>query len=134
MLKDSCEYVRVMNGFEYDTSQTGFNAVLKSWQLKTMQIVWSSREGANSRTVWIKVNQALKGETISRASIINFLEAMRGMGVISGEEKTGKGGHHWVYYPSLDETGFKRFITETLLDSLMRDFPEETKVVINQVS
>lgn len=65
-----------MYGLEYDTSQTGFNAVLKDWQLKAMQVVWSTTKGANSRMVWIKVNQMLKDETISRASVINFLEAI----------------------------------------------------------
>jgi hypothetical protein len=116
-----------MNGLEFDTSLSGFKAVLKDWQLKAMKVVWASQEGANSRTVWNKVNQALQGETISRASIINFLEAMREMGVISGEEKTGKGGHHWVYFPKLDEIGFKKYIVEKMLEILMRDFPDETK-------
>ena len=45
-----------MKGLEYDTSETGFNAVLKNWQLKAMQVVWGSPEGANSRVVWQKVN------------------------------------------------------------------------------
>jgi predicted transcriptional regulator len=79
------------------------------------------------------VNQALHGETISRASIINFLEAMRKMGVISGEEKTGKGGHHWVYFPKLDETGFKKYIVEKMLEILMRDFPDETRQIIKKL-
>jgi hypothetical protein len=122
-----------MNGLEFDTSQSGFNAVLKDWQLKAMKVVWASQEGANSRTVWNKVNQALQGETISRASIINFLEAMREMGVISGEEKTGKGGHHWVYFPKLDEAGFKKYIVEKMLEILMRDFPDETRQIIKKL-
>jgi hypothetical protein len=68
----------------------------------------------------------LSGRTISRASIINFLEAMREMGVLFGEERTGKGGHHWVYRAAMDEAEFKRFIASMLLESLMRDLPEET--------
>jgi predicted transcriptional regulator len=123
-----------MYGLEYDTSQTGFNAVLKDWQLKAMQVVWSTTKGANSRMVWIKVNQMLKDETISRASVINFLEAMRELGVISSEEETGKGGHHWVYYPKLDETGFKRYIAEKMIESLRGSFPEETREVIKNLS
>jgi hypothetical protein len=66
-------------------------------------------------------------------SVINFLEEMRGLGVLGGEERTGKGGHHWVYYPTLGESGFKRFIASTLLESLMRNFPEETRGVLNRV-
>jgi predicted transcriptional regulator len=123
-----------MYGLEYDTSQTGFYAVLKDWQLKAMQVVWSSPKGANSRIVHQKVNQMLKGETISRASVINFLEAMRKKEVLSGEETTGKGGHHWVYYPKLDEMGFKRYIVEKMITSLMENFPEATRDAINQLS
>ncbi len=63
-------------------------------------------------------------DTISRASIINFLEAMRGMGVLSGVETTGKSGHHWFYYPTRDEAGFKRCIAENLLKKLISEFPE----------
>ncbi len=123
-----------MTGFEYETSQTGFYAVLKDWQLKAMQVVWSTPKGANSRLVYEKVNQMLKGETISRASVINFLEDMREKDVLSGEEATGKGGHHWVYFPKLDEIGFKKYIVETMLGSLMENFPEETKKAIKQLN
>jgi len=45
-----------MKGIEYDLSQTGLHAVLKNWQLKAMQVVWSSPDGANSRIVYQKVN------------------------------------------------------------------------------
>jgi len=122
-----------MKGIEYDTSKTGFNAVLKDWQLKAMEAVWASPSGANSRMVHQKVNQNLKGETIRRASVINFLEDMREMGVFSGVEETGKGGYHWVYSPKLDEAGFKRFIIEKMFDSLMQSFPEETREAIKKL-
>ncbi len=124
----------MMYGLEYDTSQKGFNAVLKDWQLKAMQVVWSTSQGANSRMVWVKVNQMLNGETISRASVINFLEAMRELDVLSGKEVTGKGGHHWVYYPRLDEAGFKRYIAEKMIESLRGSFPEETRETIKNLS
>jgi predicted transcriptional regulator len=77
--------------------------------------------------VWQKANQVLKGETISRASVINFLEDMREMGVLRGVEETCKGGHRWVYYPAMDEDVFKMFIVKRMIASLMESFPEETK-------
>jgi predicted transcriptional regulator len=122
-----------MNGLEYDTSQTGLNTILKDWQLKVMQVVWNSPEGANSRAVHQKVNEMLTGETISRASVINFLEEWRERGVFSGKEQTGKGGYHWVYYPKMDEMGFIRYIVETIIDSLVKNYPDETKETIKQM-
>ena len=122
-----------MNAFVFDASKTGFHAVLTDWQIKVMQVVWNSREGIISRMAWQKANQALEGETISRASVINFLEAMRELGVLKGEEKTGKGGHHWVYSPAMDEAGFKRFIVEKMIATLMESFPAVTKEVLKSL-
>jgi hypothetical protein len=82
----------------------------------------------------VETNKALKISTISRASIINFLEWMRGMDVLAGDDRTGKGGHHWVYRAAMDESEFKRFVAETLLNSLMRDFPEETRATVIKVA
>jgi hypothetical protein len=65
--------------------------------------------------------------------VINFLEDMREMGVFSGVEESGKGGFHWVYSPKLDEAGFKRFIVETMLHSLMDNFPEEMREAIKKL-
>ena len=121
-----------MNGIVYDTSKVGFEAVLRLWQLRTLQVLWSSPEGAKSLTVWMKVNKMLEGETISRASIINCLEAMREMGILKGEEKSGKGGYHWIYYPAMEEAGFRGFIVEKMIATLMGSFPEETREAIKR--
>lgn len=83
--------------------------------------------------VWTETNKALKTETISRASIINFLEDLHEIGVLSGIEDTGKVGHHWIYSPKLDEAGFKKYIVETMLTSLMESFPEETREAIKKL-
>jgi predicted transcriptional regulator len=119
-----------MNAIVFDTSQTGFHAVLTVWQIKALQAVWSNPKGIISRIAWQKVNEALEGESISRASVINFLEDMREMGVLKGEEKSGKGGYHWIYYPAMDEEGFKMFIVKKMIASLLESFPEETRGAI----
>jgi predicted transcriptional regulator len=79
------------------------------------------------------VNARLEEGTISRASIINFLESMRMMGVLKGDEKTGKGGHRWIYSPAMNESEFKQYIARTILESLMRDFPEETAEAVKKI-
>ena len=122
-----------MNSMEYDTSQTGYAAVLRSWQIKAMQVLWGSKEGLTSRVVWVKVNDALGGESISRASVINFLEDMKKMGVLRGVEETGKGGHHGVYSPAVDEVGFGRYVVDTMIGSLMGNFPDETRDAVRKI-
>jgi predicted transcriptional regulator len=123
-----------MDGIEYDTSQTGLAAVLKDWQIETMQVLWQNPEGLNSRTVWQRVNPMLKGKSISRASVINFLEAMHSLGILDAEDRTGKGGHHSIYRAALDETGYKQFIASTLIESLMQGFPDETKEALKNIN
>ncbi len=73
------------------------------------------------------------GKTISRASIINFLNAMVDEGVLDYDERTGKGGYHRVYRPKLNETSFKKYVAQTVISSLMKDFPVETREVLKLV-
>ena len=48
-------------------------------------------------------------------------------GVLGWRDATGKGGHHKVYCPLMDEEGYVKYILKTMVESMMRDFPEETK-------
>ena len=123
-----------MNRIEYDTSKKGLETVLKNWQIKAMKAIWSNPGGLKSLNVWKKVSETLEGETISRASIINFLEEMREMSVLSGVEESGKGGYHWIYSPAMDETGFKAFIASTLLGRLGSEFPEEMREALKTLN
>ncbi len=115
------------NTIEFDTGESGLRAVLKDYQEIAMRAIWGSPTGLSSKQVWDKTNEGLKGKTISRASVINFLEDMRKMGVLKGVEITGKGGHRWIYSPAMTEAEFKTFIADTLLRNLLRDFPNETR-------
>jgi Fe2+ or Zn2+ uptake regulation protein len=121
------------NRIEYDASEKGLRAVLKDYQEIALRVIWASPEGLGSRAVWDRVNAELKPGTISRASVINFLEAMREAGVLKGVEKTGKGGYHWIYSPAMNEVEFKQYIARTILESLLRDFPEETAEAVKKI-
>ena len=115
------------NRIEFNPSEKGLRAVLKDYQEFALRAIWATPEGLGSKAVWDRVNAELKPNTISRASVINFLEAMRETGVLKGEERTGKGGHHWIYYPAMYESKFKQYIASQLIESLMKSFPEETR-------
>ncbi|MFA5869026.1 MAG: hypothetical protein WC941_04930 [Candidatus Bathyarchaeia archaeon] len=121
------------NRIEYDTRETGLRAVLKDYQEIAMRAIWESPEGLGSKAVWDKANEGLKGKTISRASVINFLEDMRELGVLKGVDITGKGGHRWIYSPGMTEAEFKTYLAETILRNLKRDFPEETQRALSTI-
>lgn len=120
---------------KFDPGESGLSKVFREYQIEAMRFLWGREEGgAVSREVWAHVNEALKGgRSISRASIINFLNAMVDEGVLDYTERSGKGGYHRVYTPKMGEEDFARFLIENLLSSLMRDFPEETREVINDL-
>jgi len=119
---------------EYDTAESGLRAVLKNYQELALRAIWANPEGLGSKAVMDRVNAELKPNTISRASVINFLEAMKEMGVLKGVEKTGKGGYRWIYSPAMTETEFKEYVARMILESLMRDFPEETTAAISKIA
>ena len=84
--------------------------------------------GADSASVWRVVSERLPlGRSISRASIISFLNRMVERGVLAYKEVTGKGGHRKIYHTVLDEEGFIMQTLETLCQNIMADFPEETR-------
>ena len=113
--------------------ESEFNSVLKPYQFEAMKYLWANPEkGGSSRDVFEAVNKAMTG-SISRASIINSLNALVDDGVLDYHEITGKGGHRRIYKPKFDEKGFKYFIAETVLKKLLAEFPEETKQALNNV-
>lgn len=119
-----------------DPGNVGLSKVLKDYQEEALRYVWKKGdEGVISREAWQHVNTQFDGEkTISRASIINFLNDMVDEGVLDYHEQTGKGGYHRVYKPKLDESEFKKYVAVTVLESLMKDFPHETKEAIKNLN
>ena len=109
-------------------SAKGLRKTLNEYQELALKCVWEAGEdGAITKQVHDYVNERLSpGKSISRASVIFFLKDMADEGVLRYEEVPGKGGHRRVYYPAMDEKGFKVYMAKSVFESLMRDFPEET--------
>jgi len=117
-----------------DTAEEGLRMILKDYQEAALRYLWRlGGEGASSRDVWVQVNEDLTGErAISRASIINFLNAMVDEGVLNYTETTGKGGYRRIYSMRYDEAGFKEHVARQVIGNLLRDFPEETRKAIEK--
>jgi len=118
---------------EIDASQWGLRMVLKDWQEEAIKVLWGNpQKGLISREVFDQVNKRMSPGSISRASITNFLECMVELGVLKKKEIAGRGGYRGVYSSTMDESGFKKFIVETAFEIFMRNFPEETRLVISK--
>ncbi len=121
-----------MCGFIFDPSKNGLRKTLKEYEELALRYIWETGdEGAGSGLTWRAVNERLKeGKTISRASVIFFLNRMVDQGVLKWRDATGKGGHHKIYITKLDERGYEKYIVRTLLESVAKGFPEATKEVL----
>ena len=117
-----------------DPTQDGLEKVLRDYQIEALKIIWSHNgDGLTSREVYEATNNRLgQGKSVSRASIINFLNAMCDEDILDFEEETCKGGMRRKYKKGLDEKGFRKHIAADVLSSLMSDFPEETLAAIKE--
>jgi len=114
----------------FDTSKQGLETVMRDYQEMAMRFLWErGEEGTISKDVWLHVNKLLmeEGRSISRASIINFLNDMVDADVLNYREEPGKGGYHRVYFPTFDEEGFKRYVTKTVISKLSEMWPDATR-------
>ena len=110
-----------VDGLEMDLSldltETGLEMFFRPYQIKALDLLWSTEETLSSRQVWEKVNEQLAG-TISRASIINFLNDSVENGILNFVETTGKGGYRRLYTPKMDKVGTAKYLTEEVQKAL----------------
>ena len=120
--------------FVVDPEKTGFEKVLRYYQIEALRMVWGDdTKGVTSRDVYRHVNKQLEGvRTISRASIINFLNAMCDEDVLAYVEETCKGGTRRKYFTGMDEGEFKKHIAKSVLESLLDDFPDQTLEAVKE--
>ena len=124
-----------MASFKFDPTKQGLRKTLKEYEEIGLRYVWSQGEkGVSSGKTWVEVNEVLgPDKSISRASVIFFLNRMVDQRVLDYRSASGKGGYHRVYYPVMDERGYKKYLLKTVVESLMRDFPEETREALREI-
>lgn len=118
----------------FDTSRQSLRVILKDYQEVALMYLWSlGGEGAGSRQVWAHVSQELGARTISRTSVINFLDAMVCDGILAYTETGGKGGQRRIYRVRYDEARFKEHVAGLVIRNLLRDFSEETRKALKDM-
>ena len=124
-----------MASFKFDPSKHGLRKTLKEYEEIGLRYVWSmGAEGVGSGKTWKTVKERLgPDKSISRASVIFFLNRMVDQGVLDYRSATVKGGYHRIYYPIMDERGYKKHLLKTVVENMMSDFPEETKEALNEL-
>ena len=98
-------------------SENGLEMFFKPYQIASLELLWNSEENLSSRQVWEKVNDQIPG-TISRASIINFLNASVENGLLDYVETTGKGGYRRLYSSKMSKPETSTFLAEVVRERL----------------
>jgi len=116
--------------FRIDTSKKGLEMFFKAWQVHALDHLQEIHpQGANSGTVHRVVSQKT---SISRTSIINFLDHCVDDGMMTYTSTTGRGGHHRVYRLEIPGRGLVDYLVEEVISFLNREFPQETGGVLTQ--
>ena len=102
-----------------------WRAILREYQKQAIDVVYAHPEGVVSRSVWSSVNTLIHPASISRASIINFLNKCVDYKLIGYDERTGKGGYHRLYKPIMTWSEFEEVVIWRFIEKLMLIFPEK---------
>ena len=71
--------------------------------------------------------------SVSRASIINYLNAMVDEGLLGYTEITGKGGHRRIYSQKYDEAGSRRYVAKEIVSKLLETWLEAAREALEAV-
>ena len=91
-------------GMKFDTSEKGLLTLFKPYQAAILEHIWELNDEGRAGVTSGQAYEFLQDhpDSKSRASVIFFLKDMAEEGILSYEEKSGKGGYHRVYYPKMD--------------------------------
>ena len=116
---------------QLETDKKGMAAVFKEWQVPLVEELLSGKPmKSKEATDFLKehdIRTEQKGRgTVSRASVINFLNYMVDQRLLDYSEKTAKGGHHRIYKMILTREEFAHKITDRFVNKLLEAFPQES--------
>ena len=115
---------------KFDTAREGLYTLFKPYQVMLLEHIWELNE---NEKVGVNSSRAHKyllttSEKKSRASVIFFLNDLVDEGILDYEERTGKGGHHRVYYPKMNRDEYAAYVTGTITTKLGKVFPLAQKL------
>ncbi len=115
-----------------DTDKEGLEAIFGKWQVPLIEEFFSGNPMTSGEAYrflkekGIKTSQGVLG-TVSRASVINFLNGMIDNGLLEYTDDTGKGGHHRIYKMTLNREEFSHALLGRFVNRLISIFPQESK-------
>ena len=95
--------------------KSGLQMIFKPYQQYLLEHIWDNVSidepiGSGKSHAFIQKTDDKK----SKASVINFLNDMVEEGILGWHDRTGKGGHHRLYYPLMTEHQFWKHIAKNV--------------------
>lgn len=100
-----------------DLSETGMKMFFKPYQIVVLDVLYNNPDGLNSRQVWQKTNDEIPN-SISRASIINFLNSLVDLEILEYKEVSGKGGYRRIYWHQYSKKDLAKFLSNEVINAL----------------
>lgn len=115
---------------KFDTKQEGLETLFKPYQALLLEWIWeineNQRKGVNSGQAHRYLQET--SERKSRASVIFFLNDLVDESILTYEERTGKGGHHRVYFPNMTREEFSKYVVGSINEKLQTVFPQSEEI------
>lgn len=126
-----------------NTKIEGSRAIFQEWQTILLEELFrrqetypeelrlrkmSSRDGyEHLKELGIRTAKSRSPGTVSRATVINFLNDFVDAGMITFTEETGKGGHRRLYEMLLTRAQFDKRVIAEFVGKLAEIYPEESE-------
>ncbi len=120
-----------LNKIVFDLEIPGLRSIFRPYQEAAMDVIWDSGGMWTTAEVYRRVSDKMFPETISRASIINFLKKMAEEGYLTFVERTGKGGYHRVYTAATSKEDFKVAMADRIVEHVSTCFGVFTSVQVS---
>ncbi len=116
---------------QLDTDREGLEAIFKEWHVPLIEKFFSGFPLKSSEAHSFLKKKGIKARqgrgTVSRASVIFFLNDMIDDGLLEYTKDTGKGGYHRIYTMPLTREEFAHKIISLFVDTLRTSFPQESE-------
>ncbi len=119
---------------QLDTDKNGLPAIFKAWQVPLIEELFKRNPMISRQAhIFLKERDIVTGGTgskvsVSRASVINFLNYLVDQELLNYTMETGKGGYHRIYTMTLTREAFNHRIIDLFLDTLRTAFPTEMRL------